>query len=94
MKKLLALALICAAIVTAQAQKGLTDEQKATKAELITKYDTNKDGKLDKTEIAAMTDEDKAKWKALRPHHKKADADSSTNSVSTNSVDTSTNSVK
>ncbi len=91
MKKLLALAVLCVAIVTVQAQKATTDEQKAVKAEMLAKYDTNKDGKLDKTEMAAMTDEDKAKWKAAFPHKKKKDADATT---STNSVGTSTNSVK
>jgi predicted ArsR family transcriptional regulator len=63
MKKYIAVALLAAVSVVA-AEKGekkhgptLTDEQKA----IIAKYDTNKDGKLDKEERAKMTDEDKAK---------------------------------
>lgn len=63
MKKYIALALITAMTVVAaeKAEKKhgpvLTDEQKA----IVAKYDTNKDGKLDKEERAKMTDEDKAK---------------------------------
>jgi hypothetical protein len=64
MKKYIALALAIAATVVAAEGKAekkhgpvLTDEQKA----IIAKYDTNKDGKLDKEERAKMTDEDKAK---------------------------------
>lgn len=63
MKKYIAVALLAAVSVFA-AEKGekkqgpaLTDEQKA----IIAKYDTNKDGKLDREERAKMTDEDKAK---------------------------------
>lgn len=63
MKKYIAVALLAAVSVFA-AEKGekkhgpvLTDEQKA----IIAKYDTNKDGKLDKDERAKMTDADKAK---------------------------------
>jgi hypothetical protein len=44
--------------------------------ELVDKYDTNKDGKLDKDEIAKMTDEDKAKWDKMSKHHKKKDTSS------------------
>lgn len=64
MKKYISVALLTAASVFAAAEKGekrdrpaLTDEQKA----IIAKYDTNKDGKLDKEERAKMTDADKAK---------------------------------
>jgi hypothetical protein len=62
----------------APVKKELTPEQKALKKEMLAKYDTNKDGKLDKTEIAAMSQEDKDKWikagfmKAHKAH--KADA--------------------
>jgi len=63
MKKYIALALITAMTVVA-AEKGekkggpvLTDEQKA----IIAKYDTNKNGRLDKEEREKMTPEDKAK---------------------------------
>ncbi len=74
MKKLvpLTLGLICALAITATAaekkaenRKPLTAEQKAARKELIAKYDTNKDGKLDKEERAKMTKEDKAKMAEL-----------------------------
>lgn len=75
MKKLIALALICAATVTATyAQKATTDEQKAVKKEMLEKYDANKDGKLDKEERSKMTEEDKAKWNKAFPHHKRKNA--------------------
>ena len=71
MKKLLvaAVALCCATAIVVQAQdaapkkekKALTAEQKQVMADMVTKYDTNKDGKLDKTERAAMSQEDKDK---------------------------------
>lgn len=63
MKKYIALALMAAVAVNA-AETGekkhgpkLTDEQKA----IIAKYDTNKDGKLDKEERSKITPEDAAK---------------------------------
>lgn len=63
MKKYIALGLMTVLSVVA-AEKGekkhgptLTDEQKA----IIAKYDTNKDGRLDKDERAKMTEADKAK---------------------------------
>ena len=50
----------------------LTAEQKAVRKEMIEKYDTNKDGKLDKEERAKMSDADKEKWaKAFPPRKKK-----------------------
>lgn len=72
MKKLLLVAaLFCATAVIVQAQdttapakkakKELTAEQKQVQTEMLAKYDTNKDGKLDKTERAAMSQEDKDK---------------------------------
>ncbi len=71
MKRLLvaALALFCASAIVVQAQdtapkkakKELTAEQKQVQADMLAKYDTNKDGKLDKTERAAMSQEDKDK---------------------------------
>lgn len=39
----------------------LTAEQQALQKDLLTKYDTNKDGKLDKNERAAISKEDKDK---------------------------------
>jgi hypothetical protein len=74
MKKLLTItvAILCASalVVSAQetnkpakkAKKELTAEQQAVVNDMLAKYDTNKDGKLDKTERAAMTKEDKEKY--------------------------------
>ena len=90
MKKLLvaALALFCATAIMVQAQdaapkkakKALTAEQQTVMTEMLKKYDTNKDGKLDKTERAAMSQEDKDKMtKAGLGAKKKKAADASTN---------------
>jgi hypothetical protein len=72
MKKLLAAfaAIVCAATISVQAQDTnsappmpkmhkLTPEQQQVMDTMLAKYDTNKDGKLDKTERAAMSQEDK-----------------------------------
>jgi len=45
----------------------LTPEQKQERKALIEKYDLNKDGKLDKDELAKMSQEDKDKWQSLKP---------------------------
>jgi len=70
MKKIIvaALALVFAAslMVNAQdttapapkAKKELTTEQQAVMKDMLAKYDANKDGKLDKTERAAMSQAD------------------------------------
>ena len=76
MKKLLGIAaLVCALALTASAAEGkkkqLTDEQKKTKKELLDKYDTNKDGKIDKDEKAKMSKEDLAKAEDVGLAHKK-----------------------
>ena len=82
MKKLLIIvSLFCATAMLVQAEdatapkkpkKETTAEQKRAMAGLLAKYDTNKDGKLDKTEKAAMNAEDKAAWaKAAGAHGKK-----------------------
>ena len=78
MKKLIliAVALLCATALTVQAadkktKKELTPEQKQVQTDMLAKYDTNKDGKLDATEKAAMTADDKAKYDAAFPPHKK-----------------------
>jgi hypothetical protein len=82
MKKLMlvAVALLCATAITVQAQdsgpkkekKKMTPEQKQVMTDMLAKYDTNKDGKLDKTEKAAMSQQDKDAWaKAFPPHGKK-----------------------
>ena len=71
MKKLIiaTVALFCATALVVQAQdaapkkakKELTAEQQTLQKDMLAKYDTNKDGKLDKTERAAMSQEDKDK---------------------------------
>ena len=68
MKKLLvaALGLLCATAIVVQAQdakprKELTPEQQTVMKEMLAKYDTNKDGKLDREERAKMSQEDKDK---------------------------------
>lgn len=83
MKKLLtALCFTCALAVAAQAEEGSgtkkkhqakppTAEQKALRKEITEKYDTNKDGKLDKEERAKISAEDKAKLEKAGLGHKK-----------------------
>jgi len=75
MKKLfIAACLTCALALSAKAAEGeakkegeaskhpaQTAEQKALRKEITDKYDTNKDGKLDKEERAKISEEDKAK---------------------------------
>jgi ABC-type transporter MlaC component len=73
MKKILVavLGMVCATalIVNAQdattapkpAKKVLTADQQALQKEMLAKYDTDKDGKLSKTERAAISKEDKDK---------------------------------
>jgi hypothetical protein len=41
----------------------LTEEQKTARKEVLSKYDTNKDGRLDKEERKAISEGDKAKLK-------------------------------
>jgi ABC-type transporter MlaC component len=76
MKKILTVmaTLLCASAIMLQAQdaaapsaklKKLTPEQQAVMKDMLAKYDTNKDGKLDKTERAAMSQEDKNKMAAV-----------------------------
>ncbi len=84
MKKILVTiaGVICATALVVHADdstSGTTSKKHAggkARKELIDKYDTNKDGKLDKDEIAKMTDEDKAKWDKVSGHHKKKDTSS------------------
>ncbi len=64
MKKMLLVtaAILCAVSLTANASEGkhkLTPEQKALRKEIIAKYDTDKNGKLDKQERAKISQEDK-----------------------------------
>jgi hypothetical protein len=88
MKKFLVIVigLLCATAILVQAQdakpkKELTPEQQAVMKEMLAKYDTNKDGKLDKTERTAMSQEDKDKMTKVGLGKKKpaAPADASTN---------------
>ena len=88
MKKLIiaATALLCATAIMVQAQDAapkkekhkLSAEQKQLLADMITKYDANKNGKLDKEEKDAMSQEDKDAWAKAFPstsHGKKKSAD-------------------
>ena len=64
MKKILLViaGILCAFSLTASAGEGkhrLTPEQKALRKEIIAKYDTDKNGKLDKQERAKISKEDK-----------------------------------
>jgi hypothetical protein len=76
---ILAIGLCSAMAITASAadpaqkkqRTPLTEEQKATKKELMEKYDKNKDGKLSKEEKDAMSAEDKAKLEKIQPPAKK-----------------------
>ena len=82
MKKLLvALCFACALTLAAQADDTKhtkkkhepTAEQKALKKDMLAKYDTNKDGKLDKGERAKISTEDKAKMEKAGLTRKKKD---------------------
>lgn len=67
MKKfaLIALGLLTATAITVSAQdkkkKELTEDQKKAQKELLEKYDTNKNGKLDPDEREKLSEEDKKK---------------------------------
>jgi hypothetical protein len=61
----------CALAFTSRGAEKLTDEQKAERKALIEKYDTNKDGKLDKDERKAMSAEDKEKLAKIAGARKK-----------------------
>jgi ribosome biogenesis protein Tsr3 len=75
----LAVALIgffCATALTISAAEAkdktkATAEQKALRKEMVNKYDTNKDGKLDKEERAKISKEDKEKMEKAGIGHKK-----------------------
>jgi hypothetical protein len=71
------LGLFCATTLAVRAQDEKpkrTEEQKALMKEMVTKYDANKDGKLDKEERAKISAEDKAKMEKAGLMRKKADA--------------------
>ena len=70
MKKLLVIAfglLIASALTVSAAEEGkkkeMTPEQQKVQKEMLDKYDTSKDGKLDKEERAKVSEADKAKMK-------------------------------
>lgn len=72
------IALLCASSIAVMAQDKapdkkaegkkapMTAEQKAKLKEITDKYDTNKDGKLDKEESAKVSAEDKAAMRKIR----------------------------
>ena len=69
MKKIVAIAvgLVFASFLAVQAadkpaKSPMTPEQKAARKEMVQKYDTNGDKKLDADEIAKITAEDKDKY--------------------------------
>ena len=49
-----------------EGRKPPTPEQKQFRKEMVEKYDTNKDGKLDKEERSKMSKEDREKMKKMR----------------------------
>lgn len=79
MKKLLvAFCFVCAMALSIQAAEGkknrkLTDEQKTLRKDMVAKYDTNKDGKLDKDERSKVSAEDKEKMEKAGLGRKKKD---------------------
>jgi len=78
MKKILTiLCVTCALAIAAQAQDSAKQKKHEPSPEmkaLLDKYDTNKDGKLDKSEKSKMSSEDKAKLREAshtKKHKKK-----------------------
>ena len=53
----------------------LTEEQKKVRKEITTKYDTNKNGRLDKEEKSKMSTEDKEKLEKAGLGKKRKDGD-------------------
>ena len=54
-----------------QGKRKLTPEQKALHKEILEKYDTDKNGKLDKKERASISKEDKERMEKAGLGHKK-----------------------
>ena len=79
MKKIVTIALALsilgiASVSQAQNEKRkMTDDQKKVQKEITDKYDTNKDGKLDKEERAKISADDKAKMEKAGLGRKKKD---------------------
>ena len=75
MKRILAaLCVTCVLALAVHAQDTDTKkkhEPSAAMKELLEKYDANKDGKLEKDEIAKMTAEDKATYEKIHKAHVK-----------------------
>jgi len=78
MRSILALSAVlsCLLASSANAEKAkaqLTPEQKALRKELLARYDSNKDGKLDKQERAKVSKEDQERLEkaGLAPRKKK-----------------------
>lgn len=76
---------LCATVIAVHADdatpkkhgKKMTEEQKQVQKDMLEKYDTNKDGKLDKEERSKISAEDKEKMKSAGlggDHKKKKDA--------------------
>ncbi len=86
MKKLMtALCFTCALAVATQAEEGKTKkksegksaaaaEQKALRKEITDKYDTDKNGRLNKEEKARISTQDKEKFNKAFPERKKKNA--------------------
>src|SRR5438477_3194852 len=84
MKKLLAViaVIVCTVSLSARAEPRkhkLTPEQKALKKEILEKYDTNKNGKLDRRERASISKEDKERLHQAGLDRKRKKANKQTN---------------
>ena len=79
MKKLLLASAACLCVAALSLNAGEkektkpTSEQKALRKEIASKYDANKDGKLDKEERAKISKEDREKMEKAGLGHKKKD---------------------
>ena len=60
-----ALSIVTSASAQDKKRPELTPELEKIKKEMLEKYDTDKDGKLDKEERGKMTDDDKKKSKGI-----------------------------
>jgi len=84
MGMLCATALVVHAQDTKPAKKQLTPEQEAVQKEMLAKYDTNKDGKIDKEERKAISKEDRQKMVEAGLIKSKKTANASTNAPAAN----------
>jgi hypothetical protein len=70
---LILLGFLCTFSLVANGRDGkhkLTPEQQALRKEIIEKYDTDKNGKLDRKERASISKEDKKRLRKAGFHHK------------------------